>query len=217
MALTAKTERDNFSRFGQGIVGTASTMTRDLLASYISPTDLVMKVRPGHPVWSSLDKLQKSLVQNAVMDGFLKFDISLSYKLIRNVCTNLRDPLKADLPAPSKGWGIDPQPSDVTPSDDLERIRILRNSVYGHVSQSSMPESEYQKHWQLLKDIASRMDTLLGKSYLNELQELELYKLSDAQVKDILKEITGFRFCSLFSFIEMPKNLIMIVSFPMIE
>ncbi|KAK3083383.1 hypothetical protein FSP39_021203 [Pinctada imbricata] len=193
MALFAKTEKDNFSRLGQGIVGTGNTMARDLLTSYISPTDLVARVlpsgRPPHPVWKRLNKEQQENVKKAAVDGYAKFDISLVYVLLRNVCTNLNNPTKPNIPAPTQGWGKDPTPTDITPSDDMERLRILRNAVYGHISKASIPDTEYQIHWQELKDIASRMKIHLGKDYLKELQEAEIYKMTDADVKQMMQEV----------------------------
>jgi hypothetical protein len=47
------------------------------------------------------------------------FDFTLLYKLIRNLLTAI--------PPPTCGWGNKPLPGHLNETDDIERIRYLRN------------------------------------------------------------------------------------------
>jgi hypothetical protein len=49
------------------------------------------------------------------------FDFTLLYKLIRNLLTAI--------PAPTRGWGIQPLPGHLNETDDIERIRHLKNNL----------------------------------------------------------------------------------------
>ena len=49
---------------------------------------------------------------------------------------------------------------DTALGDDVERIRELRNTMYGHVATTSLPDSTYNHYMQILYDICHRMDTV---------------------------------------------------------
>ncbi|XP_062578129.1 uncharacterized protein LOC134240028 [Saccostrea cucullata] len=70
------------------------------------------------------------------------YDISLMYKIIRNT-TKVRKP--------RKDWGETPDDTDIEPTDDLERVRIQRNSLC-HGPQS-ISDNEFEKKWKELKEV----------------------------------------------------------------
>ena len=191
-------EKYNYSRFGQGIVGTATDILRDVLESYVPHTDL-LNVYNTTPVPLRLDAHQKQLVMNAAKDGYTDFDITLLYTLLRNLCSNLRNPATPNLPAPSRGWGKDPLPTDVALSDDIERIRLLRNGVFAHLPRAKLKKNEYQQHWGKLKDVCHRCThnarlQQFAHDYEQELKDLESYTLSEKDAKnliDILSDMKG--------------------------
>ena len=190
-------EKDNYSRFGHGIVGTATGILRDVLESYVPHTDL-LNVYNNTPVTPRLDARQRQLVMNAATDGYTDFDITLLYTLLRNICSNLRNPATPDLPAPSRGWGKDPLPTDVTLSDDIERIRLLRNGVFAHLPRARLSENVYKQHWGNLKDVCSRctLNTRLqqfAKDYEQELKDLEKYSLQEKDAKDLLDRVSDMK------------------------
>ena len=87
-------------------------------------------------------------------------DITLTYTVLRN-CTKTKIALR-----PTKNWGNVPvQPGDINLGDDLERIRTIRNAIYGHVASTDMSDSDYKRYIYDLKYICSRMDTV-HSSYL---------------------------------------------------
>lgn len=71
---------------------------------------------------------------------------------------------KSILPS-KKSWGGNmPFTQEIEFGDDIERIRILRNKVYGHVSDTKVSDKECNKIFQELIGIMSRMDRRLKSS-----------------------------------------------------
>ncbi|XP_046857869.1 uncharacterized protein LOC124451292 [Xenia sp. Carnegie-2017] len=67
------------------------------------------------------------------------FDISLLTVLLRNIC---------GLTAPSGGWDNLPSSSDTSISANIARIKFYRNKVYGHITTTSVDDSEFEHLWQ---------------------------------------------------------------------
>ncbi|KAK3099972.1 hypothetical protein FSP39_012747, partial [Pinctada imbricata] len=169
----------NFCRVGMAIAESCTQMYRDVLHKEIKPADLLRMVSTTL-IRGPLTKADLAKIENAEKDGYKAFDITLMYTLIRNFCTKL--------PFPTQGWGKIPHPNNKNLADDLERIRIIRNSFVHHVSDSRMEEREYQKIWTDLKQVAKRMEERSLGKYLEALQELEtyMYRLTHAKWKKIL-------------------------------
>ena len=107
------------------------------------------------------------VIKNANSRDYKDFDITLLYTLLRNVCQNI--------PPPSQRWGMSTMPSsnEVTVGDDIERIRLLRNKVFGHISEAAISETEFKEHWSVMLGICTRIQTLLNKDYVKSLQYAE--------------------------------------------
>ncbi|XP_046857842.1 uncharacterized protein LOC124451264 [Xenia sp. Carnegie-2017] len=67
------------------------------------------------------------------------FDISLLTVLLRNIC---------GLTAPHGGWDNLPSSSDTSISANIARIKFYRNKVYGHITTTSVDDSEFEHLWQ---------------------------------------------------------------------
>lgn len=62
--------------------------------------------------------------------------------------------------------------TETTVGDDIERIRIIRNNLFGHISTPAVPENEFEEHWSTISDICTRMDAKLpNKQYVKKLEE----------------------------------------------
>ena len=72
------------------------------------------------------------------------FDFTLLYKLIRNLLTTI--------PAPTCGWGYQPSPGDINKTDDIERIRHLRN-ILAHNSNFEICETDFSTYWTDLSQV----------------------------------------------------------------
>ena len=75
---------------------------------------------------------------------------------------------------PTNGWGKPVLSSGTTVGDDVERIRVLRNEVYGHISNTADAGKISSQFWSDVKDICSRMTALLpSKSYCVDLNTIQ--------------------------------------------
>ena len=197
-------ETVNFCRFSLGIVDTSPVVLRDVLESYIPHTELqnVINNMPPRQKQRFEDRLtqpQKDLISNASTDGYKNFDITLIYAVLRNVCSNLSaysgSSATSNLPVPTQGWGNKPQPTDTTLSDDIERIRLLRNGVFAHMSCAKLTESEYTQHWGQLMDVCRRCTidsrlTLFGHDYEQQLKDFENNTWTEKEVKATLDKVS---------------------------
>ena len=72
------------------------------------------------------------------------FDFTLLYKLIRNLLT--------DIPEPTDKWGNQPLPENLSETDDIERIRHLRNFL-AHNSEFEICDADFFTHWNDLSPV----------------------------------------------------------------
>ena len=72
------------------------------------------------------------------------FDFTLLYKLIRNFLTTD--------PPPTYGWGNPPSSGHVNETDDIERIRYLRN-LLAHNSKFKICNTDFFTHWTDLSQV----------------------------------------------------------------
>jgi hypothetical protein len=80
------------------------------------------------------------------------FDFTLLYKLIRNLITAI--------PAPTCGWGNQPLQGHLNETDDIERIRHLRNNL-AHNSDVEICDTEFSTHWIDLSQVENITITIL--------------------------------------------------------
>ena len=156
-------DRTRFCRLSLVITDELTQILRDLLSNEIPPMQIQNKVlgRNNFP----LGPTQLNIIINAKYSGYDDFDITLLYTLLRNVCQNITPP--------SQAWGMSTMPStnEVTVGDDIERIRLIRNNLFGHVSKAAVSETEFKECWSIISDVCTRMQALLNKDYVNRLQD----------------------------------------------
>ena len=156
-------DRTRFFRLSLVIIETLTQILRDLLLNEVSPTQLFEKVKQSNYL-QKLRPEQIILISDAKTRGYQDLEITLLDTLLRNVCQNI-------LP-PSHNWGIMPSsPDEITVGDDMERIRLIRNQLYGHISEVAIPETEFEENWSTIVDICTRMQALLNTDYVKKLQE----------------------------------------------
>ena len=156
-------DRTRFFRLSLVIIETLTQILRDLLLNEVSPTQLFEKVKQSNYL-QKLRPEQIILISDAKTRGYQDLEITLLDTLLRNVCQNI-------LP-PSHNWGIMPSsPDEITVGDDMERIRLIRNQLYGHISEVAIPETEFEEYWSTIVDICTRMQALLNTDYVKKLQE----------------------------------------------
>ena len=50
---------------------------------------------------------------------------------------------------------------------------MIRNNVFGHVSEAAVPETDFKEYRSMISDICTRMQTLLNKDYVRRLKKAE--------------------------------------------
>nr|XP_022316857.1 uncharacterized protein LOC111120436 [Crassostrea virginica] len=169
-------DRTRFCRLSLVIIDELTQILRDLLHNEVHPSQILNKVNQfGH---LKLRADQIAVIRDANTRGYQDFDITLLYTLLRNVCQNIT--------FPSQNWGVSnmPSPNEVTVGDDVERIRLIRNKLFGHIPEAAISETEFKDYWSIISNICTRMQALLNKDYAKRLQNAKDCSIdSDAENK----------------------------------
>ncbi|XP_062585225.1 uncharacterized protein LOC134246893, partial [Saccostrea cucullata] len=171
--------RSRFAKLGMAINDELSQAYRDILKINVDPKDMNALVK-SEDIFRNLSANQRLLLSQTATSGYKELDISLMYKLLRNICKNI--------PQPTNGWGGDsmPKEGENTVGDDIERIRLIRNDVFGHVSSASTTKDTFDKCWLIISKVCTRLQLYTGKNYLNGLQNIREQSLKK---EDELAEI----------------------------
>lgn len=51
---------------------------------------------------------------------------------------------------------------EIIVGDDIERIRIIRNNLFGYIFIFAVLENEFEEYWSIIFDICIRMDVKLS-------------------------------------------------------
>ena len=142
-------------RMCRAVVDLGGDILRDALYYHIKPAVIVSYVLASryfrnHP----LNPHQTAVLQNASTKGdYSECDITLLYSLLRNL-----PPTNTAL-RPTAGWGKLPVEAwNTSLGDDIERIRDIRNEVYGHVATTYIPDVLYTRYMAELQAVCLRMD-----------------------------------------------------------
>ncbi|XP_062617780.1 probable serine/threonine-protein kinase pats1 [Saccostrea cucullata] len=174
-------DRSRFAKLGMATNDVLSQACRDILELEIHPSHIFNKVKAS-PVFKRMRPEQEHLLLDSKNSGYQNFDISLTYTLIRNVCSKI--------PKPSKGkWGEEPETGDITVGDDIERIRSIRNSLTAHVCSASTSQTEFDNTWLLISDICQRLETFLGKKYLDKIYFIQKLTLKEEDEDAIIEKV----------------------------
>lgn len=166
-------EEQNFIRFVKARDDVMTFPLRDILAWQINPKDLHHKIQSCSTLMNGDKKLDPyqvgmCLLRQTIRTDYSDFDVTLLYKLIRNLCPGLK---------PTKGWGSKPYVNDTKIGDDIERIRVLRNES-GHLKSPLISDSEFQRCWTELKIVIERLQKMMLKNgyntdYKEKLRDIE--------------------------------------------
>lgn len=163
----------NFTCFAKACVDYIKLPLIDILNNNVKPFDLYMKLKCSTLTSgkSSLrpDQLKLCFFPLPLLPDYSKFDVTLLYTLIRNLCPSLR---------PTRGWGFEPNVRDTKIGDDIERIRLFRNNFYAHASSTAISNDEFKNLWTGLKFVIKRI-TIFTKTWNTANYEEELEKLEN--------------------------------------
>ncbi|XP_022807049.1 nucleotide-binding oligomerization domain-containing protein 2-like isoform X2 [Stylophora pistillata] len=174
-------ETFNFARLCRLVVDVGSQALRDTFDAIHPPTSLHL-VLTHQPVHAKLQFLKKKRVLNPTQWGKLypnvpssvssaDFDIVLLVVLLRNIC---------GLVPPSTGWDSLPPPTDMSKEANIARLKYYRNTVYGHASEASVDDTQFNSYWQ---DISSAILGLAGAGYGVAISKLKNESM-DLETKD---------------------------------
>ncbi|XP_062604840.1 uncharacterized protein LOC134266639 [Saccostrea cucullata] len=176
--------RSRFAKLGMATNDVLSQVYRDILEMEVLPSLVYTKVKALPNFYKRLRPEQEKLLIDAKHSGYKNFDISLTYTLIRNICSTTK------IPKPTKRkWGGEPAAGEVTVGDDIERIRSIRNGLTAHVSSASTPQKEFDDTWLLMSDICKRLETFTGKKYLDKLNNIQKLTLKEEDENDIIEKV----------------------------
>lgn len=134
-----------------------------MLRREIGPSQLFNRVKQNS---KNLRPDQIVLISNAKTQGYKEFDITLLYTLLRNFCPKIQPP--------TQSWGMSNMPAqgETTEGDDIERIRLMRNKLLGHISEPTVTASKFQTEWRIISDICTRMQARLPNThYVQKIEE----------------------------------------------
>lgn len=150
----------------------------DILADHVKDVDLFKKINSCQTLLSGINKLRTDqrricFLTPPAKPDYKQFDVTLLYKLIRNLCPSL---------TPTKGWGNEPQPTDTQLGDDIERLRLFRNNYYAHAVSKTIPDTEFETLWKDLKSVIRRIQsngqTVCSVNYEQKLIAIENSKFT---------------------------------------
>ena len=87
------------------------------------------------------------------------FDISLLCKLLRAICS---------LTPPATGWDDLPNSADHSLGADLVRIRIYRNTIYGHNHSMEITNADFEKLWREISEALLRIASSINSAKRDE-------------------------------------------------
>ncbi|XP_062585914.1 uncharacterized protein LOC134247597 [Saccostrea cucullata] len=174
--------RSRFAKLGMAINEELTKACRDVLEIQVPPGLVYSKVKASS-IYKKIRPEQELRLIGAKIDGYKEFDITLLYTLIRNTCTKI--------PRPTKGWGGNTMPSvgETTIGDDIERIRLIRNNMFGHISSASATDLEFHGTWLIITEICQRLQSYTKKDYLSGLSDIQSQALEEENIKYVLKRL----------------------------
>lgn len=160
----------NYARLCRLLVGIGTEVLRETF-NRLRPSGKLDVFLSSHSVVYSLQMLRKRRILNPAQWGKLypampssvssrDFDITLLMVLLRSIC---------GLAAPATGWENLPFVEDTSAVADVIRLRLYRNTVYGHASSASVDKTTFETYWSDIKKILVRLG---GPAYETAIDKL---------------------------------------------
>lgn len=169
---SSSNDKRNFQCVSEASIVLIKLPLKDILLSKIRPEDLFLKIKLSSLLHGRnklrLGELKLCYFPPPVLPDYNKFDVTLLYTLIRNLCPALE---------PTRGWGNDPCTHDTRIGDDIERLRLFRNNNFAHLTSASIPDDTFEDIWKTLKSVLIRLQSYPGCSVDYEQELLEIKRL----------------------------------------
>lgn len=167
--ITPGKSTENFFRLCQLIMTICSDLLREILSHYIHPTNLRSELDKNRKRLENLmNHKQRSLIYPTTGNAPLvakDMDISVLYIILRNIC---------NISPHQKGWGNAPLKGDTSIAACIERIRLQRNSIIAHSTNSTVEDVEFKNIWAELRDAIVEIEKQLtgGESHQRHVDSL---------------------------------------------
>ena len=182
-------ETTNYARLCRLLVDVGTQVLRETFDKIHPPRGL-QKVLGGPAVFSILQSLRKRKVLNPSQWGELypaiksavsskSFDITLLMVLLRNIC---------GLTSPATGWDNFPLATDVSQEADIARVKMYRNTVYGHASQASVDDVTFGTCWKQIRDTLERLGGVTYGTAIDDLEHESMDPDIEKHYKELLKQ-----------------------------
>ena len=211
-ALCATDEKENFQRLTRLLMRGGLALLREVFDAIYPPVNLPAVL--GNPaIKTQLQSLKRIRILSQTEWDYLynssgpgmhgksaDFDISLLCNLLRAICS---------LTPPITGWDNLPNSTDHSLGADLVRIRIYRNTIYGHNHSMEITNADFEKLWMEISEallrIASNISSVKRDEWKKSIEtffhepltpdakecvdELRLWYLIDLDTKDKLEKL----------------------------
>lgn len=176
----------NFARLSRLVIDLFAKIMRDILLSqYPNPQDLQKKIKDIN--LQQKFKIDMNRILNG--DGYEKCDVSLLYSLIRYTC-KINPPTVT--PRRELTWGGFSIPSRECTElgDELERMRIIRNRIFGHIHNTEVEDNDFQKYFGISLGICQRLNWKFGtKDYVKELKTIETCQMEPNSLAPLTEKV----------------------------
>ena len=170
-ALCTTDEKANFQRLTRLMMRGGLAILREVFDAIHPPINLSAVL--GNPIIKTqLQSLKRIRVLNQTEWDYLynssgpgmhgkstDFDISLLCKLLRAICS---------LTPPITGWDNLPNSTDHSLGADLVRIRIYRNTIYGHNHSMEIKKPDFEKLWKEISEALLRIASSISSAKRDE-------------------------------------------------
>lgn len=176
----------NFARLSRLVIDLFARIMRDILLShYPYPEDLQKKIRD-----TNLEHQFKNDM-NTILDGdgYEKCDVSLLYALIRYTC-EVKPPTITSKRKTVWGGTQIPSRECTELGDELERMRIIRNKIFGHIHNTEVEDNDSQKYFGISLGICQRLNWKFGtKDYVKELKTIETCQMEPDSLAPLTEKV----------------------------
>ncbi|XP_071125124.1 uncharacterized protein [Mytilus edulis] len=195
MATISTEEETNYLRMVALIIGVCPKAVRTYFDGIFPPANLAADLHTHTP---ALMKIKKKNVLTSSQWVLLfptgstnvtsiNFDLTLLICLLRNI---------SKIGKPSRGFDVLPAITDVSPADDLARIKYYRNMI-AHSDDSKMSNQTFHDAW---IDVVEATTRLGGSPFQQKCADLKIASLDRESLEDLminLKQINEDRFKEL--------------------
>lgn len=148
--VMATEDKTRYTRANLVLLDVFTKGLRDLLQTNVRSITILETMVQNAEFQNMLSEKEKNLLETIKYD---ELDIGIIYKIIRFFKV---------VQAPSRGWGFTPRPNDEQIADDIERIRIMRNSL-AHKPNPVLSEENLESMFTDFADMSYRFDTYMNQ------------------------------------------------------